>query len=127
MRNDRPTSLRRGHGFPQARAAGAPYVSPRSGYAMEWDLNERRYQKELAALVKLHPSIRVLVRQTMEKMKTGTYWIYPGCCFQLKPEFRTSATMLYYFILYARPDLAPEDYWERVRKKFNWDEPPQSK
>jgi hypothetical protein len=125
MANDPPTNQRMGFGFPQARAAGAPYVSPRSGYAMDWDVNERRHQKELAALVKLHPSIRTLARQIMEKMKTGTYWIGGGC-FQLTPEFRTSSTMLYYFILYARPDLAPKGYWERVRKKYKWAVPPQS-
>jgi len=34
MANDEPTSLRMGFGFPQARAAGAPYVPSRPGWRM---------------------------------------------------------------------------------------------
>jgi hypothetical protein len=126
MANDPPTNQRMGFGFPQARAAGAPYVRPRPGYAMDWDINERRYEKELAAIVRRNPSIRAVVREKMETMKTGVYWLHRGSCFQLSQDLRSSATFLYYFVLYARPDLAPKGYWDRVRKKYGMESPPQS-
>jgi hypothetical protein len=120
MRNDPPTNLRRGHGFQQARAAGAPYVNPRPGYAMDWDVNERRYEKELAAIVRRDPSTGALVRRIIEKMKTGFYNVTPGYYFEIIPNLRSSATLLCYFVLYLRPDLAPKDYWDRIRKNYKW-------
>jgi hypothetical protein len=127
MRNDRPTSLRRGYGFSQARAAGAPYVAPRTGYAMEWDVNNRRYEKELSALVKREPSVIPLVQQKIEAMKKGEVWINPSHCYQTTGAWRSAATLLYYFVLYARPELAPTGYWNSIQKKFGWEAPPQSK
>lgn len=91
---------------------------------MERDIQERFSQKALNALVKRDPSLRKLVQQKMELMKSGEVWV-GGCCFMLGNE-RFSATDLYYFVLYDRPELAPKGYWD-TRAKNGWPVPPQSK
>jgi hypothetical protein len=93
---------------------------------MDWDVNERRCQKELAEIVRRDPSTAALVRRTMEKMKTGFYQVTPGYCFEIIPDLRSSAIFLCYFVLWLRPDLAPKGYWARIRKKYKWWIPPQS-
>jgi hypothetical protein len=123
MKNDPPTNLRRGYGFNQARAAGAPFVRPRSGYQMDRDIQERFSKKALNALVKDDPSIRKLVQQKIEAMKTGEVLV-GGCWFLLGQE-HFSAADLYYFVLYDRPDLAPKGYWAN-RAKYGYPVPPQS-
>lgn len=127
MANDPPTNLRMGFGFTQARAAGAPYVRPRSGYLMDWDIKERSYKAALNVLVKEDTSIGKLVQAKMEIMKGGVVWIGNSWCFQLDQEDRYSATYLYYFVLYDRPELAPKGYWNDIQGKYGWPVPPQSK
>jgi hypothetical protein len=125
MKNDHPTNLRRGHGFQQARAAGAPYVHPRSGYQMDWDVTDQYYARELKALLEREPSIKALVQEKMEAMKSGIIRLQNHDC-ELGKERRSSATWLCYLVLYDRPDLAPVGYWDRVRKKIGFEAPPQS-
>ena len=121
-RNDHPTSLRRGYGFPEARAAGAPYVRPRSGYEMDWDVKDRHYEKELRALRKRDLSVEKLVLEKIEAMKSKENIYLRKMCFQMQGR-RGSATLLYYFVLYDRPDLAPDGYWTYVQEQFGWEVP----
>lgn len=122
MKNDRPTSLRRGHGFHEARAAGAPFVSPRSGYAMQRDLKERHSQKILNDLVKREPTIEALVAETMRVMKTGWLQLPNGHLWQIPPEHCFSAHLLCYFVLFCQPKLAPPGYWQDMAK-YGYDAP----
>ncbi len=114
MANDPPTSLRMGFGFPQARAAGAPYVQPRPGWKMNWDLKNSQCKRKLHDLVKQHPSVGVLVGEIMEARKVAGS---PTC----------SAVELYHVVLYNRPHLAPPGYWDYALKTYGWIRPPQSK
>ncbi len=116
-----------GFGFSQARASGAPYVRPRSAWAMDWDVQDRHYEKKLNALVKRDPSIGALVREKLKAMKDGEVWIRPDYCFKITQESCGSATLLYYFVLYDRPDLAPKEYWGHVQEKYGWPVLPQLK
>lgn len=127
MRNDPPTNLRRGHGFREARAAGAPYIQPRPIYRANWDIEDRRCGELLKALIRAEPSIGILAQEKMEAMKTGVVWVRPDYAFEITRQWCGSAAMLYYFVLYDRPEFASKEYWDRVRKKYQWPVPPQSK
>ena|ERR1700687_5809244 len=127
MANDPPTNLRMGFGFPQARASGAPYVRPRSGHEMDWDIDNRYYEKKLNVLVKVDSSIGILAREKMKAMKSGKVWLRPDYCFEITRRWCGSATLLYYFVLYDRPELASKGYWDRVGEKYGWPVPPRSK
>src|SRR5580704_2234454 len=98
MRNDRPTNLRRGHGFEEARAAGAPYVTPRSGHQMQRDIEERHCKKILNDIVKREPAMKAVVAETMRVMKTGWLQLPKGSLWQVPPEHQFSAYLLCYFV-----------------------------
>jgi hypothetical protein len=57
MANDRPTNLRMGFGFGEARAAGAPFVTPPTTNQMNWHLKEKAAEKELRELRETFPNI----------------------------------------------------------------------
>lgn len=96
------------------------------GREMDWDVSDRRYEKTLNALLKSTPSIGMLVREKMAAMKKGKVWVTPNYCFETTGSWSTSATLLYYFVLYDKPELAPEGYWNRIHEKHQWPVPPQS-
>jgi hypothetical protein len=50
MKNDPPTTLRRGYGFQQARVAGAPFDRPLSEAEMNADLRQEAASKKIAKL-----------------------------------------------------------------------------
>jgi hypothetical protein len=68
-----PSNLRRGYGFQEARAAGAPYVRPRPGWKMNWDVESRKVERKLRRLVKEQPSLECLVREIIEEQKAQGY------------------------------------------------------
>lgn len=113
MANDPPTNLRMGFGFIQARAAGAPYVQPRSAWKMDWDVKNRQCKKKLNDLAKRYPPIGKLVKEIIEARKAQAM---PLC----------SAVELYHVVLLNRPGLAPCGYWDYAKKTFGYF-PPQSK
>lgn len=110
MANDPPTSMRMGFGFPQARAAGAPYVQPRPGWKMNWDLKNRQCERKLNDLLKQQPAVGELVKEIMEARKAQGL----SLC---------SAVELYHVVLFNRPHLAPPGYWEYARKTYGWYSP----
>lgn len=94
-----PSTLRRGHGFKEARAAGAPYVKPRTGWQMDSDVQWRHAEKEVRKLVERDKSIEPLVRELIaDQKKRNSY----------------NAHELLFEVLWNRPDLAPPSYWESV-------------
>ena len=59
-------------------------------------------------------------------MKSGWVWVRPDYGFEISRQWCGSATLLYYFVLYDRPDLAPKGYWDYIQKKHDWPEPPRT-
>jgi hypothetical protein len=113
MANDEPTSLRMGFGFPQARAAGAPFVPSRPGWRMNWDVKCRECEKKLRDLVVQYPSVGVLIKKIVEAQKANGRQVW--------------AVEIYHLVLYKRPHLAPSGYWQYAKRTYGWDGPPQSK
>lgn len=66
MANDRPTSLRMGFGFEEARGAGAPYQAPPTVGQMNSHIRERQAEKELRSLVELYPHASKFVLEVIK-------------------------------------------------------------
>src|SRR3974390_2635321 len=107
MANDPPTNLRMGFGFGQARAAGAPFVQPRPGWKMNWDLKNRQCNRKLNDLVRQDHSVGDLVKEIMVARKAQGM----SLC---------SAVELYHLVLFNRPHLAPDDYWAYAPRTSGW-------
>jgi hypothetical protein len=59
MKNDKPTSLRRDHGYTGARSAGVVgYREPYDGELMNFGVHEQHAEREIAALARQYPSLK---------------------------------------------------------------------
>lgn len=67
MANGNPTSLKMGFGFPQARAAGAPYQAPPTANQMDFHLKEKAAERELRKLARDCPFIRAQLADVVKK------------------------------------------------------------
>lgn len=81
MVNDKPTSQRMGFGYQQAKAAGVPYIAPRSIYAMNTEVRERHFAKALKATLLKFPEFSDLVEAAVRQGSTAEEiftMIWPG-------------------------------------------------
>jgi hypothetical protein len=100
MANDDPTSLRMAFGYQQARAAGVTgFKSPPSVSEMNFHLSEAAATKNLRAIRQQHPSIEKLLLKVIE--------------IQTAAGLGTAGD-IYYALLYNKPDLAPNGYWDKM-------------
>lgn len=113
MANDDPTNQRMGFGFVQARAAGAPYVQPRPGWRMNWEVKCSQCARRLRDLVEQDPSVGELVREIIDTRKH-------------QQMDAASAVEMYHLVLCNRPGLAPSDYWDYALKTYGWSGPQNS-
>lgn len=84
MRNDDPTSLRRGFGYRDALVSGiTDFRAPPEASKMNFDLKELAAKNELVALVKKSPAIGLELRKFM-KANAGKFnsqdWLFIAQC-----------------------------------------------
>ena len=60
-KNDPPTSMRREHGYPQARASGVTEFRVRSAREMSAWLKMKPQQKQFRKLVEKHPHLKPVI------------------------------------------------------------------
>lgn len=69
---DGPKSGRRGHGYKQARAAGAPNTAPRTDFELGFWATHKRAEKKIRQMVQENAALKPVVE---EMIKSGMHAI----------------------------------------------------